>query len=112
MQHLLIESIDASLPQTQCRKCGFAGCKPYAVAIARGEADINQCPPGGEEGILAPVLVTLLIGLIFTAPFVYVVIEGAREIRIVIRFLGEAQRNGVPVPDWIAQLPLVGRATA
>ena len=51
MQHLLIESIDASLPQTQCRKCGFAGCKPYAVAIARGEADINQCPPGGEEGI-------------------------------------------------------------
>jgi len=68
--------------------------------------------PGGKEGILAPVLVTLLIGLIFTAPFVYVVIEGAREIRIVIRFLGEAQRNGVPVPDWIAQLPLVGRATA
>ena len=68
--------------------------------------------PGGKEGILAPVLVTLLIGLIFTAPFVYVVIEGAREIRIVIRFLGEAQRNGVPVPDWIAQLPLVGRTMA
>jgi predicted PurR-regulated permease PerM len=40
------------------------------------------------------------------------VIEGAREARIVIRFLGEAQRNGVPVPDWIAQLPLVGRMMA
>jgi len=68
--------------------------------------------PGGEEGVLAPLLVTLLIGLIFTAPFVYVVIEGARETRVVIHFLGEAQRNGIPVPDWIAQLPLVGRTMA
>jgi predicted PurR-regulated permease PerM len=68
--------------------------------------------PGGEEGILAPLLATLLIGLIFTAPFVYVVVEGAREIRVVIRFLGEAQRNGIPVPDWIAQLPLVGHTLA
>jgi predicted PurR-regulated permease PerM len=53
-----------------------------------------------------------LVGLIFAAPFVYVLIEGAREARIVIRFVGEAQRNGVPVPDWMAQLPLVGRAMA
>ncbi len=68
--------------------------------------------PGGEEGILAPLLVTLLIGLIFTAPFVYVVIEGARETRIVVHFLGEAQRNGIPLPDWIAQLPLVGHTMA
>jgi predicted PurR-regulated permease PerM len=73
---------------------------------------VARALPGGEEGILASLLVTLLIGLIFTAPFVYVVIEGARETRIVVHFLGEAQRNGIPVPDWIAQLPLVGRMMA
>jgi electron transport complex protein RnfB len=39
--------IDALLPQTQCGKCGYPGCWPYAEAIVRGEADINQCPPGG-----------------------------------------------------------------
>lgn len=47
----LIEKIDAVLPQTQCRKCGFSGCKPYARAIVDGQADINQCPPGGNYGI-------------------------------------------------------------
>ena len=47
----LVEKIDAILPQTQCGQCGFPGCKPYAEAIANGEADINQCPPGGEEGV-------------------------------------------------------------
>lgn len=47
----LVEKIDAVLPQTQCTKCGYDGCRPYAEAIARGEADINQCPPGGDHGI-------------------------------------------------------------
>ncbi|MDD5296408.1 MAG: electron transport complex subunit RsxB [Rhodocyclaceae bacterium] len=47
----LVDQIDAILPQTQCGQCGFPGCKPYATAIAKGEADINCCPPGGEEGI-------------------------------------------------------------
>ena len=47
----LVENIDAILPQTQCGQCGYPGCRPYAEAIANGEADINQCPPGGEEGI-------------------------------------------------------------
>lgn len=45
----LIEQIDRLLPQTQCGRCTFTGCRPYASAIARGEADINQCPPGGER---------------------------------------------------------------
>lgn len=45
----LIEQINQLLPQTQCRRCTFAGCKPYATALARGEADINQCPPGGDH---------------------------------------------------------------
>ena len=45
--------IDALLPQTQCTRCGYPGCSPYAAAIARGEADINQCPPGGTATIRA-----------------------------------------------------------
>jgi electron transport complex protein RnfB len=49
----VIDEINAVLPQTQCRQCGFQGCRPYAEAIAAGMADINQCPPGGDEGILA-----------------------------------------------------------
>ncbi len=49
----VVDQIDALLPQTQCAQCGFPGCRPYAEAIARGEADINQCPPGGEAGIRA-----------------------------------------------------------
>lgn len=48
---LLIERIDAILPQTQCRQCGFSGCRPYAAAIAEGAANINQCPPGDAAGI-------------------------------------------------------------
>jgi len=49
----LVEKIDALLPQTQCGQCTYAGCRPYAEAIANGEADINQCPPGGENTIIA-----------------------------------------------------------
>src|SRR5882762_7772552 len=47
----LAHRLDAVLPQTQCTKCGFAGCRPYAEAIASGRAKINQCPPGGAAGI-------------------------------------------------------------
>ena len=47
----LVEKIEAILPQTQCGQCGYPGCKPYAEAIAAGEADINRCPPGGQEGV-------------------------------------------------------------
>jgi electron transport complex protein RnfB len=49
----LVLEIEALLPQTQCAQCGFPGCRPYAEAIARHEADINQCPPGGDPLILA-----------------------------------------------------------
>jgi electron transport complex protein RnfB len=61
----LIEHIDAILPQTQCEQCGFHGCRPYAEAIARGEAEINQCPPGGVAGIekLAALLQRPLLAL-------------------------------------------------
>ena len=47
----LADRIDAILPQTQCEQCGYRGCRPYAEAIACGEAEINQCPPGGTAGI-------------------------------------------------------------
>jgi len=47
----LVEQINAILPQTQCGQCEFPGCRPYAEAIASGEAEINQCPPGGQEGV-------------------------------------------------------------
>ena len=49
----VIDQIDALLPQTQCGQCTYAGCRPYAEAIANGEAEINQCPPGGEATIIA-----------------------------------------------------------
>jgi len=49
----LAKQIDAILPQTQCTKCGYQGCMPYAEAIAANEAPINRCPPGGETGIAA-----------------------------------------------------------
>ncbi len=49
----LADKIDKLLPQTQCGQCTFPGCRPYAEAIAKGEADINQCPPGGETTINA-----------------------------------------------------------
>ena len=47
----LAADIDAALPQTQCTRCGYPDCAAYAGAIASGEAPINQCPPGGQEGI-------------------------------------------------------------
>lgn len=49
----ITDKIDAILPQTQCGQCSYAGCRPYAEAIANGKIGINQCPPGGEATILA-----------------------------------------------------------
>ena len=48
----IVDQVNAILPQTQCGQCGYPGCKPYAEAIANGDA-INKCPPGGEAGIHA-----------------------------------------------------------
>jgi len=47
------DDIDALLPQTQCTRCGYEGCRPYAEAVAAGRAAINQCPPGGAAAIAA-----------------------------------------------------------
>jgi electron transport complex protein RnfB len=47
----LVERLNQALPQTQCTRCGYPDCQRYAEAIAQGVADINQCPPGGTEGV-------------------------------------------------------------
>ncbi|MFL6626767.1 MAG: electron transport complex subunit RsxB [Vitreoscilla sp.] len=47
----LAQRLDALLPQTQCTRCGYPDCRSYADALAAGEARLNQCPPGGAEGI-------------------------------------------------------------
>ena len=49
--HTLADRIEDALPQTQCTRCGYPDCRSYAQAIAAGEAGINQCPPGGAEGV-------------------------------------------------------------
>src|ERR1700736_5734083 len=49
----LADDIDALLPQTQCTRCGYDGCRPYSAAMASGQAQINQCPPGGSATIAA-----------------------------------------------------------
>ena len=47
----LAAAIDRALPQTQCTRCGYPDCSAYAQAVAAGSAGINQCPPGGQDGI-------------------------------------------------------------
>ena len=48
----LADRLDAALPQTQCTRCGYPDCRAYAQAMARGDADIDRCPPGGAEGVV------------------------------------------------------------
>jgi electron transport complex protein RnfB len=57
----LTERILAALPQTQCTRCGYPDCAGYASAIAQGVADINQCPPGGAEGVTRLSTITGLV---------------------------------------------------
>ncbi len=49
--NVLATRLHDALPQTQCTRCGYPDCRGYAQAVASGEAGINQCPPGGAEGI-------------------------------------------------------------
>lgn len=51
MLKIPIKLIDDLLPQTQCTRCGYPSCLDYATALSNNEAEINQCPPGGDEGI-------------------------------------------------------------
>jgi electron transport complex protein RnfB len=47
----LVDQVNDLLPQTQCAQCGYPGCRPYAAAIAQGSAEINLCPPGGDDTV-------------------------------------------------------------
>jgi Na+-translocating ferredoxin:NAD+ oxidoreductase subunit B len=47
----LADTLDSLLPQTQCTRCGYPACRPYAEAMAAGEAPVNRCPPGGAAGV-------------------------------------------------------------
>lgn len=80
-EHRLPEAINALLPQTQCGQCLYPGCRPYAEAIAHGEADIDRCPPGGDATVRA---IAELLG---------------REPRPVDAQYGTASRDAVAVID-------------
>jgi electron transport complex protein RnfB len=54
----LVDLLDDALPQTQCTRCGYPDCRAYAQAIADGDAPINQCPPGGDQGIVRLAAIT------------------------------------------------------
>src|SRR5437899_235772 len=79
-----------------------------AIALWPFYRRLAQLLAGRGEGTLPALLVTLVIGLVFTVPLIYVAFEGAREVRVAVHFLAEAQRNGIPVPDWVPRLPAIG----
>lgn len=76
----LARRIDAALPQTQCTRCGYPDCATYAQAIADGEAAINQCPPGGAEGIARLAAITGLPALPLSAEHG---VEGPRTVAFI-----------------------------
>jgi predicted PurR-regulated permease PerM len=63
---------------------------------------------GRGQRVLAPLLLTLSIGLVFIVPFVYAAVEAAREAHVLAQYLVDAQRTGIPVPGWISELPGIG----
>jgi predicted PurR-regulated permease PerM len=67
---------------------------------------------GHGRRILAPLILTLSIGLIFIVPFVYTAVEVARETHILVQYLVDARRNGIPTPEWIVDLPGIGYSIA
>ncbi len=81
MADALVDAIDRVLPQTQCTQCGFQGCRPYARAIAAGEADIDRCPPGGDAGAAA------LARLLGRAPIPYDTSRGVHKPPQVVRIV-------------------------
>lgn len=76
----LAARIDAALPQTQCTRCGYPDCATYAQAIASGEAAINQCPPGGAEGVARLAAITGLAALPLSAEHG---VEGPRTVAFI-----------------------------
>jgi len=110
----LADRLDALLPQTQCTQCGYDGCRPYAEAMAAGEAELNRCPPGGEAAIaaLAGALARPVLALDpqrgpFRAPQVAVIDEAACigctkciQACPVDAIVGAAQRMHTVIASW------------
>ncbi|MEN7531224.1 electron transport complex subunit RsxB [Cupriavidus sp. DL-D2] len=110
----LADRLEALLPQTQCTKCGFDGCRPYAEAMVTGQADSNRCPPGGATGIVR------LSALLGTAPQPLDPERGIEQPRAVARIdeslcigctlciqacpvdaiVGAAKQMHTVLPDW------------
>lgn len=84
----LVEKINALLPQTQCGQCGFAGCQPYAKAIAHNEAAINRCPPGGKTTIHE------LADLLGTEPLPLNPEHGVEKDRLYVAYIREEECIG------------------
>src|SRR6516165_1385170 len=63
---------------------------------------------GRGQRILAPLVLTVSVGLVFIVPFVFAAVEVARETHVLVQYLVEARRSGIAVPDWVPQLPGVG----
>jgi electron transport complex protein RnfB len=80
MNSALAERLDALLPQTQCTRCGYAGCLPYAEALAAGRADIDQCPPGGNATAAA---LASLLGVPAKPPNPKYGLESAPEVVVI-----------------------------
>ena len=76
----LAARIEAALPQTQCTRCGYADCAAYAHAIAAGDAGINQCPPGGAQGVARLAAIT---GLPVQALDPQYGVEGPRSVVVI-----------------------------
>jgi predicted PurR-regulated permease PerM len=68
--------------------------------------------PGGTTGTLAPLACTLLIGIILLAPVILVVQHIGQSGDAAVRWVTELKENGIPVPGWITQAPLIGEALA
>jgi predicted PurR-regulated permease PerM len=64
--------------------------------------------PGSSGRVAAPLLLTFCIGIVFVAPLVLLGIAIARETHFIVELVVAARHSGVEVPDWIAQVPIVG----
>ena len=67
----------------------------------------------GRHNMLLPILFTAAVALVFLIPLTVVGVEVGREAHAVADWMRQAQETGVPAPDWVGHLPILGgRATA
>ena len=81
-----------------------------AIALWPLYQRLTRALPGDRQRVLAPLLLTVLIGAVFVVPFVYIAVELARETRVVVQYSIEAERHGIPVPEWVPAVPLIGHS--